>query len=180
MARAFLRRWVRSCGLALLLLEVAASALAHEPVLLNPRWATPGAQLELESIGPADPEDVPGYRFLAAGLPSGVVFNVWTKRFGHAFHEVATGFRAEESGRLVSIEGDGPEGPRYLDEMVFQPEQYPRGAIWEVALASTDLKITAFAKVIPRPMEAHDGSCAVRLELVSHRGERFPPSGSGF
>jgi len=120
MARVSLRRWVRGCGLALVLLG-AARAFAHEPVLLNSRWATPGARLELEALA-ASAEDVPGYRLVATGLPSGVVFNVWTKRFGHAFHEVATGFRAEESGRLVSTQGDGPEGPRYLDEMVFEPE----------------------------------------------------------
>ena len=183
MAPAPSRRWIiwKGYGLAILLLGAGAPVTAHEPVLLDPHRATPGARLELEAVpAPVQGGDTPVYRLVAAGLPSGVVFNVWTKRFGHAFHEEARGFRVDGSGKLVSIQRGGADAPRYLDQMVFQPEAYPRGAIWEVALASADLTITAFAKVIPRPIVARDGACEVSLKLVSHRGERFLVSGSGF
>ena len=112
-------------------------------------------------------------------MPRGVVFGVWAKEFSHAFHEVEFGFRVDDAGRLVSIRGEG-DRPRDLDEVVLDPGPYFRGAIWEVALVSEDRKITAFAKVIPRPIIARDGPCVISLELVSHRGERFLASGIGF
>jgi hypothetical protein len=108
------------------------------------------------------------------------MFGVWAKDFGHSFHEVATGFRMDESGVMVSSELDGAGRLRRLDEMVLEPGLYPPGAIWEVALASVDLTLTAFAKVIPRPITARDGSCTVSLDLVSRRGDRFVASGVGF
>jgi hypothetical protein len=64
--------------------------------------------------------------------------------------------------------------------MVLEPGPYPPGAVWEVALASVDLTLTAFATVIPRPITARDGPCTVSLELVSRRGDRFVATGAGF
>ena len=64
--------------------------------------------------------------------------------------------------------------------MVFEPGPYPQGAAWEVALVSADRAIRLFAKTIPYPMTARDGTCSVSLELVSHRGDRFIASGGGF
>jgi hypothetical protein len=109
------------------------------------------------------------------------MFGVWAKDFGHAFHAVASGFRMDESGAMESSELDGAGRLRRLDEMALDPGQYyPRGAVWEVALASVDLTLTAFATVIPRPITARDGPCTVSLELVSRRGDRFVASGAGF
>jgi hypothetical protein len=114
-------------------------------------------------------------------MPTGVVFGVWAKDFGHSFHEVAAGFRMDESGVIVSGELDSGGRQRRLDEMTLEPgPYYPRGAVWEVALASVDLTLTAFAKVIPRPLTARDGSCTVSLDLASRRGDRFVASGAGF
>jgi len=182
-------------GLAPCLLLCASLATAHEPVLLDARRATPGLHLELLEL-PATLTSASAtarYGLRASGLPHGVVFGVWTKDFGHSFHAVATGFRLDESGAMVSNGWDdaGPlwrwlrwivsSRPRRLDEMVLEPgPSYPRGAIWEVALASIDMSLTAFAKVIPRPITAHDGLCTVSLELVSRRGDRFVASGAGF
>jgi hypothetical protein len=108
-----------------------------------------------------------------------VTFGVWTRDFTHSFHEVVSGFRADDAGTLVSVQpGDGR--PRDLNEIVLDPGPYFRGAIWEVALVSEDRSITAFTRVIPRPIVAQDGGCEVTLELVSHRGQRFLASGKGF
>jgi len=52
--------------------------------------------------------------------------------------------------------------------------------VWMVALASDDHKLSAFAKVIPYPIAARDGTCVVSLELVSLFGYRFLASGFGF
>jgi len=120
------------------------------------------------------------YRLRASGLARDVVFGVWAKDFGHAYHEVASGFRLDESGAIVSNEVDGDRRPRRLDELVLTPGPYPRGAAWEVALASLDGHLRTFAKVIPRPLTGRDGTCSISLELASRRGDRFVVSGAGF
>ena len=161
----------------------ASLAIAHEPVLLDARRATPGLRLDLIELPAITTTDfaTTRYRMRVSGLPRGVVFGVWTKDFGHSFHEVATGFQMDASGVMVSSDLDGAGRPRQLDEMVLDPgPSYPRGAIWEVALASVDLTLTAFATVIPRPITARDGPCTVSLELVTRRGDRFVATGSGF
>src|SRR5262249_42006794 len=145
--------------------------------------ATPGLRLDLIELPAITTTDsaTARYRIRVSGLPRGVVFGVWTKNFGHSFHEVATGFQMDASGVVVSSDLDGTGRPRQLDEIVLDPgPSYPRGAIWEVALASVDLTLTAFATVIPRPITARDGPCTVSLELVTRRGDRFVATGSGF
>ena len=169
--------------LALMLFSVVPPTSAHEPVLLDPNRATPEIRLELVKVPlvTTNGSEAPGYRLAVAGLPTGIVFSVWTKHFGHGFHEeVDSGFRVDETGKPVLVQRRGVDGPRYLDQVVFRPEAYPRGANWQVAVASTDRTITGFATVIPRPIVARDGTCVVSLELVSHRGLRFLASGSGF
>jgi hypothetical protein len=172
---------VRLLGAVGLLLVAAVPAIAHEPILLDSRRATPGLLLELTELPSISPADTgPRYRLRASGLPPGAVFGVWTKDFGHSFHEVASAFAVDPSGALLSVDTDASGGRRRLDEMVFAPGPYPPGAIWEVALASAGRTLTAFAKVIPRPIRAQDGPCTLSLQLVSHRGERFMATGQGF
>jgi len=165
-------------GVAWLFLLCTVPAAAHEPIILDARRATEGLRLELTDAPPTKGEAVVGYRLHAVGLPRGVVFGVWVKDFGHSFHELASGFQVDESGDLVS-RAPATSGRR-LDEMTFEPGPFPRGAIWEVAIVSTDQTLKAFAKAIPQPIAARDGPCTVSLELVSHRGERFIASGTGF
>jgi hypothetical protein len=155
---------------------------AHEAVPFDTRRATPGLTLELIEI----PSTVSGhsptvrYRVRASGLPRDLVFGIWARDFGHSFHEVATGLRLVESKGLVSGGSNGPGRQQGWDELIIEPGPYPHGAVWEVALASTDLTLTAFSKVIPYPLRGQDGPCTVSLELASRRGERFVASGSGF
>ena len=166
---------------AVLLLGSATCVSAHDPVILDPLRATPGIRLELVEVPAAAASSSTSrrYRLVAAGVPAGATFGVWTRDFTHAFHEVASGFRANDAGKLVSVQ-DGAGRPRPLDEIVLDPGPYARGAIWEVALVSEDRAITAFTRTIPRPIVAQDGGCVVTLELVSHRGQRFLASGKGF
>ncbi len=180
-------------GLASFFLLCTSLATAHEPVLLDARRATPGLLLEIIELPATITSATARYRLRVSRLPRDVVFGVWAKDFGHSFHEVATGFRMDASGAMVSSELDVAgwvwrwwhwlvsSRPRRLDEMALEPgTYYPRGAFWEVALASVDLTRTAFAKVIPRPITARDGPCTVSLDLVSRRGDRFVASGAGF
>ena len=171
---------MKSLGLAVFLLLVSAPhASAHDPVILDPLRATPGIRLELVEV-PEAATSAPTsrrYRLVTAGVPSGVTFGIWTRDFTHAFHEVVSGFRTDDAGKLVSVENGRRRDWR---EIVLDPGPYFRGAIWEVALVSEDRTITAFTRVIPRPIVARDGRCVVTLELVSHRGQRFLASGRGF
>jgi hypothetical protein len=162
------RRLAGGLGLAVCLaLAPGLRVSAHDPAVLDSHRPTPGIRLELVEV----PRTVTSasssrrYRLVAAGVPSGVTFGVWTREFTHAFHEVASGFRTDETGKL---------------ETVLDPGPYFRGAIWEVALVSQDRTITAFTRAIPRPIVAQDRGCEVTLELVSHRGQRFLASGRGF
>jgi hypothetical protein len=162
---------------ALLLLWSAAAAARHGSGVLEPSRATPGIRLELVELPPASLGRAK-YRLRAEGMPRGVTFDVWTKDFGQQFTEAFSGFRMDEAGMLMSVDGTGR--PRRLEGLALDPGPYPKGAVWMVALASDDHKLSAFAKVIPYPIAARDGTCVVSLELVSLFGYRFLASGFGF
>lgn len=167
----------RCVGLVVLLSVFSSPASAHDPFILDARRAVPGSiRLDLVELS-TTPAMSKRYKLQASGVPRGVIFGVFTKDFAHSFHEAASSFQVDESGNLVS---GGDHGRQRLDDMVFEPGPYPRGAAWEIALVSADRALRAFAKVIPHPISAQNGSCAVGLELVSHRGDRFVASGAGF
>jgi hypothetical protein len=160
---------------AFLLLWSAVAAPRHSSGVLEPSRATPGIRLELVEQPSSRGTK---YRLRAEGVPRGVTFDVWTKDFGQPFKEAFSGFRMDDAGVLVSVDGSGR--PRRLEDIALDPGPYPRGAVWMVALASADHKLSAFAKVIPHPIAARDGPCAVSLELISLFGSRFLASGAGF
>jgi hypothetical protein len=161
---------------ALLLLWSAAAAARHGSGVIEPRRATPGIRLELVELPSSS--GTAKYRLRAEGVPRGVAFDVWTKDFGQPFKEALSGFRTDEAGALVSTDASGR--PRRLEDIEFDPGPYPRGAVWMVAIASDDHKLSAFAKITPHPIAARDGACTVSLELISLLGTRFLASGAGF
>lgn len=146
---------------------------------LNPRQATPGIRVDINEISPTGAHSITTkkYRLHVTGFPRDVVFSVFTKDFADSFVELATGFRVDEFGRILSA---GTGQARRLDDIVFGPGVYPQGAVWEVAVVSLDRTITAFARVVPYPMVARDGPCLLSLELLTNRGDRFLVTGSGF
>jgi hypothetical protein len=175
-------RW-RLSGLATVVLALLAAPpplSAHTPIMLDARLATPGLRLELIEVTPATETTSPTYRLRADGFKAGVVVGVWTKDFGHSFHQKATGFRSDGAGNFIAVEPDAGGQQRRLDELVLSPGPYAAGASWEVAVVSEDEKLGAYAKAIPRPISGRSGSCSVALELVSRRGDRFLTSSSGF
>jgi len=168
-----------TCVLGFLL--CVSSVAAHDEFVLDSRRATPGPRLDLIAVPPSSGQAAHKYRLrIQPGLPSNVLFRVLTKDFGHGFHTIASGFQLDESGNLVTTEAVVSAQPLRLEEIVLDPGPYPRGAAWEVALVSADRAIRLFAKTIPYPISARDGTCAVSLELVSQRGDRFLALGSGF
>jgi hypothetical protein len=156
-------------------------ATAHDPFVLDARRAAPGGiQLELTEWPSAKVSNAMSYRLRAVGLPRQIIFALFTKDFSHSFHELASGFQLDGSGNIVSIESREGDQSRRLDEMLLKPGPYPRGAVWEVGLVSADRAFRAFAKVIPHPINAREGTCTISIELISQRGDRFIASGSGF
>ena len=92
--------------------------------------------------------------------------------------EIASGVRIDDAGRLVSTgQGDRPQ-PKGV--ITLGPGAYPRGAPWEVVLASADRKITAFAQVVPRPIRVVSVACVVSLQIASPRADRFLAFATGF
>jgi len=167
-------------GPALAILLVASPVFAgHGATDLNSHRATPGIKIELIELPPGQGGGTVQYRLRSTGVPRDVTFDVWAKDFRQPFREIASGFRIDAAGALVSIDLIGGR-PQRLDAIALSPGPYPRGAAWEVALVSIDRAITAFARVIPHPIVARDGPCTVYLELASARGERFVASGTGF
>lgn len=163
---------------ALLVLWSAGAAARHGSGLIEPRRATPGIRLELVELPASTAPGTTKYRLRAEGVPQGVTFAVWTKYFGQQFTEVLSGFRKDEGGELVAP--DDAEKSRRLEDFALDPGPYPKGAVWMVALVSEDYQLSAFAKVIPHPIAARDGACALSLELISLHGNRFVASGDGF
>ena len=155
-------------------------ALAHAPVLLDARHATPGLRIDLLRLEQADDSTEAKYHVQAFGFPRGVKLLLWAKEFDHSSHQLASVFEVDDLGNVLEANASGAKRPRKLEEITFEPGPYPRGATWELALVSVDRKLQAFAKTIPYPIIAHDGRCTVSLELGSHRGEKFLASGFGF
>jgi hypothetical protein len=167
----------RALALALgLCLWAGPVAARHGGVLIDARRATPGIQLTLVERTSRDARTT--YGLATKGAPRGVLFGVWTREFGQSFQQVASGYRVNEAGVVEALDDAGRPHP--LDELVLDPGAYPRGAVWEVALVSANQAISAFAKVVPHPIVAHQGPCDLSLELVSRRGEQFLAAGRGF
>jgi hypothetical protein len=161
-------------------LLTASIASAHEPKLLDARRATPGLRLEMRALSDSMTAPDAKYHLQAYGFPIGVKLLVWAKEFDHRVYQLASLFQIDKSGNIVESKSSTGVRPRKLDEMTFGPGSYPRGALWEVALVSVDRKLQAYAKVTPYPISARDGTCEIALQLVSHRGEKFLTTGSGF
>jgi hypothetical protein len=168
----------RALLLSALVLGVASPTLArHGEVVLDARRATPGMRLTLTPVASSSTA-TPEYRLAASGVPPGMIFSVWTKEFGQDFREVIRGFVIDRTGALTLEDDEGHT--RRLEDVVLRPALPPAGAAWEVALVSSDYSHMAYAKVIPRPIAGRDGPCAVTLELISRRADRFVAEAEGF
>jgi hypothetical protein len=169
----------RSLFLALLfVLCAAADVVAHDETSFDKRRATPGVKLELVPLAGARDATV-SYQARATGAPRDVEFEVWARDWrSPSSTEIASGVRIDDAGRLVSTgQGDRPQ-PKGV--ITLSPGAYPRGAPWEIVLASADRKITAFALVVPRPIRGASGACVVSLQIASPRADRFLALATGF
>jgi hypothetical protein len=154
------------------------SAFAHDEFILDSRRPTPNnVQLKLKEMPGLARSGNRSYRLQAIGLPDEIKFGIYTRDFAHPFKNVMSGLHVDKNGNVISNDAGNVQR---LDEIVFEPGPYPRGAAWELALVSADRSIRAFAKVFPQPIAARDNTCSVILELVSQRGDRFVATGEGF
>jgi hypothetical protein len=155
----------------------ASPVCAGHGLQIDLRRATPGLRLELIDLPQTAGQIAKRYRLHASNYPRGVAFAIFKRNFGQPFEEVVSGFRVDGAGNLIS---NRILKSQRLDEMVFEPGPYPRGAAWELGLVSADRTLLAFARTIPYPITARDGACTVQLELVSPRGSHFVATGAGF
>jgi|KBSSwiStaDraftv2_1062776.scaffolds.fasta_scaffold182751_3 hypothetical protein len=171
----------RSCTLGFLLLVLGVGQIwAHERIVLDDRRSTPGLRLEMHELPQTASAPEARYRLEAFGFPSGTRLLLLTREFDHSSRQLASGLRVDRSGRVMVSSSGGKGRPIPLDEMSFGPGPYARGALWEVGLVSVDGKLQALAKTRPYPIHARAGECKVSLELMSHRGDKFLATGSGF
>lgn len=163
---------------ALIAVWSALVAARHGSTSLDPTRATPGIRLELVEMPSVAPSGAKKYRLRVEGLPRDATYDVWTRDFGQQFRQVLSGFRLNKAGDLVSTDGPG-QTQRFAD-ITLDPGPFANGAVWMAAIASEDHKLSAFAKVIPYPITARDGTCSVSMELISLHGNRFLATGAGF
>ena len=168
----------QSAVVALALAWSAAADARHSNAVLDPRRATLGVTLELVELPRSAADEPAKYRLRVAGLPANTAFGIWTRSIGRDFVEIVSGLRPDATGMLVVTDGAGAK--QRLEDIEVEPGPYPRGAAWWVAVASEDYKTAAFARVIPYPIAARDGSCSISLEMISMFGNRFIVVGSGF
>ena len=162
----------------LLVLCAAGDVVAHDETAFDKRRATRGVKLELVELAGARDATV-SYQARATGAPRDAEFALWARDWRSPYStEIASGVRIDEAGRLVSSgQGDRPQ-PKGV--ITLSPGAYPRGAPWEIVLASADRKITAFAQVVPRPIRGASGACVVSLQIASPRADRFLALATGF
>ena len=167
---------LRCCVFSLLL--CASPVFAGHPgsVDLNPRQATPGLRLELSELLDNTTTNK-RYRLRAVGFPREIIFSLFTKNFTASFSEVISDLRVNEVGNMVASKIGHPQR---LEDIVLDPGPYPRGAAWDLAIASADRSVASFTRIIPYPIIARDKSCLLSLELLSPRGDRFLVTGTGF
>lgn len=151
---------------------------AQIPEEWGPRYSTPGIELIVQELQRrAAPQAGPAitYRFRISGLTKAAK----DKRFWLVFRDLQTkkplvahrNLSIDESGRLVKRDGTDAE---------LGVGQYLDGEPFELAVISTDEEITAFAKVIPFPIDAREGRCHLSGELVTPDGYIFVMSSEGF
>jgi hypothetical protein len=144
---------------------------------LSPRQATPGLRLELIEIPSLGGNGAKKYTAHASDFPRGLMFGVYTKDFSDTFAEILSDFHVDDSGNMVSTSGGKQQR---LQDLILTPGPYPRGAAWDIAIATADRSVSAFAQVIPQPIAVQSSGCSVSLQLLSPRGDRFLVTGSGF
>ena len=93
------------------------------------------------------------------------MFGVYTKDFSDTFAETLSGFHVDDSGNLVSTSGGKQQR---LQDLILTPGPYPRGAAWDMAIATADRSVSAFAQVIPQPIAVQSSGCSVSLSYCLH------------
>lgn len=169
----------------------AAGAADPVPLAWEPSRATAGVTLSLEEIGRDRVKRTPlvVYRVHVPGLDPERLCDLWNLSALGEPILILRGVTAGPEGILVCA-ADLPEasggdtGVRWCD----RPGQpvtagavgHAAGEAFRVGLVSWDGRVRAFARAHPEPIEARAGSCALRIELLSPRGDAWSAEGAGF
>jgi hypothetical protein len=147
--------------------------------------------LSLEETGRDKVQQTPYvvYRVHVPGLDPELLYDLWNLSALGEPILILRGVTAGEEGRLVCApvlpEADEPAGSvRWCD----RPGQavtagavgHVAGEAFRVGLVSWDGRIRAFARAHPEPIATRAGSCQIRVELLSPRGDSWSIDGAGF
>ena len=114
------------------------------------------------------------YNLEASGFPKGKMYAIWWKRLGQQPVIISKGYYVNDTGEIVY------EKNLLLRDVKFQSYKNVPGEPVEFALISDDQTVSAYAKAIPFPIEAKEGSHRLWVELASPGGEFFDIECEGF
>ncbi|MFQ5935630.1 MAG: hypothetical protein ACE5LB_04400 [Acidiferrobacterales bacterium] len=114
------------------------------------------------------------YKFQVAGLPADKKYIVWNILSGTSKPVAMLNAEVGRSGEVV-YDFQGDRGT--LEKLKFKIYSYVKGQPLRFALVSTDGTVYAFAKKVPFPIQARDGSCRISVEIATREAARLLLSG---
>ncbi len=151
-----------------------------------------GANLQVKEVTPRgtyEGKSMLAYDFKATGFPEGKGFSIWMYRGGQASQVLWRGFKADENGKLRCSPPPDIAAKSYtyhwcrcgfLDDLHMVVEGIRRGEPLTVGAVSLDGTVRSLTKTTPLPIEAAEGSCHLRVALLSLTGDIFSVTGTGF
>jgi len=170
--------------IALFLFTVAQGLTAQQPAAVDsskpctwdPRCSSPGVTLQLQEISRERGRRGTNvkYRLVPAGFPRDIVYTLWLWSAGSEPEALLTGFVADTSGSIVcgdstSLRAVSRSKLRWCGGWIsdWTAGGFLPGEPYRIALVSTDESTRANALAFPFPLQSSDGTCRLRLELVS-------------
>ena len=169
----------------LLISLLAACATPKKLSDWGPKYATPGVHLSVHEVergaGPTGGTEVV-YTFKASGFPKNKSYEFWGQWLDGRTIKFAEKFYVDDSGKLVGGQLPGKTSPEgvALERFTFGLHGFAKGESKMYALISTDETVKAFARIVPFPIEAKEGSCRLSVELIENRGDLFGILAEGF
>ena len=151
---------------------VAAFSTPDPEKTPTPAAAGPHLRSEEKSRDVKDGIEMINYVLRADGLPQDQRYALHARWMNGRLAEVSKGITIDESGRLVSPDGD---------EVVLSLGSMFRGEYAAFALVSADGAAKAYVEITPFPIQAEGkGGCRLLVKPMTPTGEMFSITGSGF
>lgn len=177
----------------LCLIAAGRVAIGHaETHEWTPASASPGLIMRFKELerSRTGPSLTVRYSIETSGFPKGKAFSLWMESLANPRRVVIEGFGADKNGRIVCRQDSRrPSAPRRgtpmrcdsnLDGYVWDVSTLLRGEWQKYALVSDGDDFSAYAELVPFPIEAHDGPCRLRAVLLTRDVLHLRIDGEGF